>query len=89
MRLTRGKLKVTKEWDEWQQSEFTMLDQYEAQGLFGAPIPATNKDAIFNLVWTCVVKELDKHKKAQCTCDGSTRGGQVCVLDFTYTNCVD
>jgi hypothetical protein len=56
MRLTRGKLKVTKEWDEWQQSEFTMLDQYEAQGLFGAPIPATNKDAIFNLVWTCVVK---------------------------------
>ena len=63
MRLTRGKLKVTKEWDEWQQSEFTMLDQYEAQGLFGASIPATNKDAIFNLVWTCVVKELDKHKK--------------------------
>ena len=27
MRLTQGKLKVTKDWDEWQQSEFTMLDQ--------------------------------------------------------------
>ena len=59
-----------------------MLDQYEEQGLFGTPIPAINKDAIFNLVWTYVVKELDKRKKAQCTCDGSTRGGQVRVLDF-------
>ena len=51
--------------------------------------PATDKDAIFNLVWTYVVKELDKRKKARCTCDGSTRGGQVCVLDYTYANCVD
>ena len=66
-----------------------MLDQYEAQGLFGAPVPATNTDTIFNLVWTYVVKELDKHKKARCTCDGSTQGGQVRVLDFTYANCVD
>ena len=51
--------------------------------------PATDKDAIFNLVWTYVVKELDKRKKARCTCDGSTRGGQVRVLDYTYANCVD
>ncbi len=89
MRLTRGKLKTTQEWDEWQQSEYRMLDQYEAQGLFGAPVPATDTAAIFNLVWTYVIKELDKRKKAQCTCDGSTCGGQVRVLDFTYANCVD
>ena len=50
MRLTRGKLKATQEWDEWQQSEYTMLDQYDAQGLFGTPVPATDKAAIFNLV---------------------------------------
>jgi len=56
MRLTWDKLKVTKQWDEWQQSEFTVLDQYETQGLFSVPVPATNKDAIFNLVWTYVVK---------------------------------
>ena len=64
MRLTRGKLKVTQDWDEFQQSEFTMLDEYEAQGLFGAPILATNTDAIFNLVWSYMVKELDKRNKA-------------------------
>ncbi|KAL7525100.1 hypothetical protein ACHAWF_001213, partial [Thalassiosira exigua] len=36
-----------------------------------------------------VVKELDKRKKARCTCDGSTRAGQVRVLDYTYANCID
>ena len=41
-----------------------MLDQYEAQGLFGAPVPANDTDAIFNLVRSYVVKELDKRKKA-------------------------
>eukprot|EP00804_Cyclotella_cryptica_P003795 CCRYP_008951-RA/>CCRYP_008951-RA protein AED:0.18 eAED:0.18 QI:0/0/0/1/0/0.5/2/0/368 len=34
------------------------------------------------------VKELDKRKKARCACDGSTRGGKVRVLDYTYANCV-
>ena len=36
-----------------------------------------------------MIKELDKRKKARCTCDGSTRAGQVRVLDHTYANCVD
>jgi hypothetical protein len=35
MQLTRGKLLKTAEWGEWQQSEFTMLDQYKAQGPLG------------------------------------------------------
>ena len=48
-----------------------------------------SKDSVFNLVWTYAVKELDKRKKARCTCDGSTRAGQVRVLDYTYANCVD
>jgi hypothetical protein len=89
MHLTRGKLIKTPEWGEWQQSEYTMFDQYEDQGLFGAPVAATSTATVFNLVWTYVVKEFDKCKKACCTCDGSSHGGQVCVLDYTYTNCVD
>jgi hypothetical protein len=89
MRLTRGKLIKTPEWGEWQQSEYTMLDQYENQGLFGAPVAVTSTATVFNLVWTYVVKELDKPKKACSTCDGSSRGGQVRVLDYTYANCVD
>ncbi len=88
MRLTRGKLMKTANWNEWQQSEFTMLDQYEAQGLFGTPVKVDGNEAVFNLVWTYVVKELDKCKKARCTCDGSSRSGQVRVLDHTYMQTV-
>jgi hypothetical protein len=89
MCLTCGKLIKTPEWGEWQQSEYTMLDQYKDQSLVGATVEVTSTAAVFNLVWTYVVKELDKRKKACCTCDGSSRGGQVRVLDYTYANCVD
>ena len=88
-KLTRGKLIKQDDWTEWQQSEFAQLDQYDAQGMFGTPVQASPDKAIFNLVWSYVVKDLDKRKKARCTCDGSTRGGQVRVLDHTYANCVD
>jgi hypothetical protein len=86
MRLTRSKLMKTADWNEWQQSEFTMLDQYKAQGLSGTPVKVDSNEVVFILVWTYVVKELDKHKKARCTCDGSIRSGQGRVLDHTYKN---
>ena len=57
--------------------------------MFGAPKHIEKKEAIFNLVWTYRVKVGDKRKKARCACDGSTRGGQARILDYTYTNCVD
>ena len=65
------------------------MDQYDKQGMFGEPVRVDSSDAVFNLVWTYVIKELDKRKKARCTCDGSTRAGQVRILDHTYTNCMD
>ena len=89
MRLTRGKLLKSEDWEEWHQSEYKQLDQYYDQGMFGEPVAVDDYSAVFNLVWTYVVKELDKRKKARCTCDGSTRAGQVRVLDHTYANCVD
>jgi hypothetical protein len=57
--------------------------------MFGAPVKVSAGFAIFNLVWTYAVKEVDGRKKARCTCDGSTRGGQVRVLDYTYANSPD
>jgi hypothetical protein len=89
MHLTCGKLIKTPEWGEWQQSEYTMLDQYEDQGLFEAPVAVTSTAAVFNLAWTYIVKELDKRKKACCTCDGSSSGSQARVLNYTYSNCVE
>ena len=89
MKLTRGKLLKADDWDNWRLSEWTQLDQYDGQGMFGDPVKVDSDEAVFNLVWTYVIKKLDKRKKARCTCDGSTRSGQVWVLDYTYANCVD
>ena len=90
-KLTRGVLLRQADWEEWQQSEFLQLDQYELQGMFGTPVLVKDGNAVFNLVlvWTYAVKEVDGRKKARCTCDGSTRGGQVRVLDYTYANSPD
>ncbi len=85
VQLTQGKLLKTAEWSEWQQSEFTMLDQYEAQGIFGKPVKVDSNEAVFNLVWIYVVKKLVKHKNARCTCDGLS--GQVYILDHTNLLC--
>jgi hypothetical protein len=77
------------DWNDWNESEHLQLDQYDKQFMFGDPVIAEDDSAIFHLVWTYVVKELDGRKKARCVCDGSTRSGQVRVLDHTYANCVD
>ena len=89
MKLTRGRLLKQDDWEEWKQSEYLQLDQYEEQGMFGAPIDPKTDNPIFYLVWTYTVKQVDNRKKARCVCDGSTRSGQVQVLDETYANCVD
>ena len=88
-RLTRGKLLKQQDWDDWHQSEYLQLNQYEEQGMFGEPTAVAADDAIFHLVWTYNIKAADGRKKARCVCDGSTRSGHVKILDETYANCVD
>jgi len=89
MKLTRGKLMKQNDWSAWNESEHLQLDQYDKQFMFGNPVPVEDESAIFHLVWTYVIKELDGCKKARSVCDGSSRSGQVRVLDHTYANCVD
>ena len=89
MKLTRGKLLRQDDWDDWKQSEYLQLDQYDSQRMFGDPVAVDDDAAIFHLVWTYAIKALDQRKKARCVCDGSSRSGSVQVLDETYTNCVD
>ena len=57
--------------------------------MFGQPCLVTKKEAVFHLIWTYVVKELDGRKKARCTCNGSTRAGQVRSLDHTFANSIE
>ena len=56
MRLTRGKLLKQPDWDEWQTSEYLQLDQYDAQGMFGQPVPMVEDMSVFHSVWTYAIK---------------------------------
>jgi hypothetical protein len=60
MKLTRGKLLKQDDWTEWNESEHLQLDQYNKQFMFGDPVRAENKSAIFHLVWTSIytIKDL-------------------------------
>jgi hypothetical protein len=88
-KLTRRILMAQDDWSDWEQSEWKQLDQYEKQFMFGTPCPMKKGDAVFNLIWSYAVKVEDGRKKARCTCDGSTRGGAVRVLDHTHANSID
>ena len=59
MRLTRGKLLKQHDWEEWQESEFLQLDQYNAQGIFGLPVMVDSDAAVFHSVWTYAIKAVD------------------------------
>jgi hypothetical protein len=63
-KLTRGVLLKQPDWDEWLQAEFLQLDQYDLQHMFGDPVILSETSAVFNLVWTYAVKEIDNRKKA-------------------------
>jgi hypothetical protein len=57
--------------------------------MFGDPVPRLKDMAVFNLIWSYNIKAEDGRKKARCTCDGSTRGGAVRVLDHVHANSID
>ena len=87
-RLTRGKLMKQADWEEWSTAEKLQWDQYEAQGMLGVPCPLPYGAMKFNIVWQYDIKH-DGRKKARATCDGSTRGNVVRVLDHTYAGTPD
>jgi hypothetical protein len=77
MKLTRGKLLRQDDLDDWQESEYLQLDQYDSQGMIGDPVAVEEDAAVFHLVWKYAIKVLNRRKKARCVCDGSSRSGSV------------
>jgi hypothetical protein len=75
IQLTQGKLLKQPDWNEWQASEFLQLDQYDSQGIVGAPVAVSLEAAVFHLVWTYAINASDGRKKAQWVCDGSPHSG--------------
>jgi hypothetical protein len=80
MKLTRGKLLKQPNWNNWRDSEYLQLNQYDEQGMFGTPQLVDEDAAVFHTVWTYVIKALDGRKKARFACDGSPRSGQARIF---------
>ena len=73
---------------DWQLSEYKQLNQYHAQGMFGAPMQRPPRSNVLPLIWTYLIKT-DGTKKARCVCNGSpSRRGSV-TLAHTYAAALD
>jgi Reverse transcriptase (RNA-dependent DNA polymerase) len=95
-KLTRRKLIDTEEWPEFEKSEFTQLNKYHKQGMFGAPIqhpPEPHNLTVLPWVWTYLYKidpvNLDPTAKARGTCNGGKRYGKIITLSETYAACLE
>ena len=71
------------DWDDWQQSEFKLMDQYHDQETFGPPQALPEGSNVLNLLWTYIIKD-DGRKKARCVCNGSRRMRGTVTLAETY-----
>ena len=79
------------DWEEWEQSEFTQLEQYKRQKMFGnpGPLPDTNITySVLPMIWVYVIKT-DGRKKARCVANGASHFKGTITLANTYAACLD
>ena len=82
-KLTRRILKQLPDWEDWKQSEFKQLDQYNDQDTFGEPEPRPKGANLLSLLWCYLVKD-DGRKKARCVCNGNKNRRGTVTLAETY-----
>lgn len=88
MALTRKKLQMQEDWDEWRNSEFQQLDQYAAQNMFSEHMQLPLGANCLPLIWE-YLKKNDGRKNSRCVANGSkTQSGRV-TLGETYAGNVD
>ena len=56
-KLTRRYLMAQDGWEDQKQSEFKQLNQYEAQGMLGAPCSLPKGANLLPLIWTYLIKD--------------------------------
>jgi hypothetical protein len=84
-KLTRRKLLLQPDWNEWESAKFKQLDSYEKQQMFGTPVFPPPGAAIFYWVWIYSIKTHENdRKKARAVCDGSTRGSLSVIHGQTF-----
>lgn len=95
-KLSRRRAQSLTEWPSFLKSEWSQLDKYEKQGMFGNPCPRPRHDldcVVLPWVWTYLFKidpvTLDSIEKSRGTCNGGTKHGKIVTLAETYAACVE
>ncbi len=94
-KLTRKRLLDTPAWPQFKGSEWTQLNKYHKQGMFGTPGPRPTGDNVVVLPWVwSYLYKLDPVKlvdveKSRGTCNGGPRYGKVITIAETYAACVE
>ena len=92
-RLTRRKVKQMDEWPQFLESEWTQLNKYHSQKMFGEPCPRPKNVTVLPWVWTYLFKmdpvTFDNLPKSRGTCNGANRPGRQVTLAETYAACVE
>jgi hypothetical protein len=95
-KITRRRAKTMKEWPDFLKSEWSQLNKYHKQGMFGTPCPRPpkgSKSVVLPWVWTYLFKidpiTLEDNAKSRGTCNGGSRHGKVVTLAETYAACVE
>jgi hypothetical protein len=96
-KLTRRRLLDTPEWPKFKASEWTQLNKYHKQGMFGEPCPRPHDNYVVILpwVWSYLYKinpiTIEDVAKSRGTCNGRPRPrhGKVITIAETYAACVE
>ena len=83
----KKEIKSRPDYEEWRQSCFKQLDQYNTQGMFSDPMELKRGDGASYMHWT-FCKKMDGTKKARLVYDGA-RNRSMTTLGHTYANSVD
>ena len=89
--LTRTELLKRPDWNQWEQSEFLQLDQYDRQHMFGPPGPIPSDvehPNILPMIWVYIIK-VDGRYKARCVANGAPHLKGSLTLAQTYAACLE
>lgn len=90
---TRRKCQASEYAKQFLESEWSQLNKYDKQGMFGEPTTRPIGATVLPWVWTYVMKEEQNtgifKPKSRGTCNGGKRYGQAVTLAETYAACLE
>lgn len=87
-KLTRKKLKMQEDWNDWKHAEWDQLDMYHGQNMFGSPCPLPEGANVLGMIWAYSVKS-DGRKKARMVCNGRPSNKNTAIFGYTFAKALD